>query len=68
LTFCIFADAECMLSDGFWLVQGHQQPLALCSEHIQQGVCLAHGGGLPGGKGRCFDTYDIDIPLVFLWV
>jgi olfactory receptor len=41
LTFCIFADAECVLLAVMAFdrkVQGHQQPLALCSEHVQQGV------------------------------
>ena len=55
-------------SDALWPVQGHQQPLALCSQHVQQGVLPAHGWGLPGGNGRCSDTHNISIPLMFLWV
>ena len=55
-------------SDGLWLVQGHQQPLALCSQYVQQGVLPARGWGLPGGDGRCSDTHDISILLMLLWV
>jgi hypothetical protein len=55
-------------SDGFWSVQGHKQPLALYSPHVQQGVCPACGWGLHGGNGRCFDTYNAGFPLMFLWI
>ena len=55
-------------SHGLWLIQGRQQPLALCGQHVQQGVLPAHGGGLPVGNDRYFDTHDISIPLMLLWV
>ena len=55
-------------SDGLWPVQGHQQPLVLWDQHVQQGVLPACGWGLPGGNGRCSDTHDISIPLMLLWV
>jgi len=65
-----FADSECLLlgSYGLWLVQGHQQPFALCGQHVQQGVLPAPGWGLSGEYSRHFDTHDISIPLMFLWV
>ena len=52
-------------SDGLWAVQDHQQALALCSQHVQWGVLPAHGWSLPSGDGRCSDTHDISIPLMF---
>ena len=55
-------------SDGLWPVQGHQQPLALCSQHVQWGVLPAYGWGLPGGDGRCSDKHSINIPFMLLWV
>ena len=55
-------------SDGLWSIQGHQQPLALCGQHVQRGVLPACGWGLPCGNVRCFDPHDISIPLMLLWV
>ena len=55
-------------SDGLWSVQDRQQPLALCGQHIQQGVLPAYGWGLPGGDGRCSDKHSINIPFMLLWV
>ena len=55
-------------SDGLWPVQGHQQPLALCGQHVQWGVLPARGWGLPSGNGQCSDAHDISILHMFLWV
>lgn len=49
-------------SDGLWLVQDHQQPLALCGQHVQWDELPARGWGLPGGN----DRLACSIPLMFL--
>jgi olfactory receptor len=69
LTFCIFADAECMLLSvmAFDQYKAISNPL-LYAVNMSSRVCPAHGWGLPGGNGRCIDTYDINILLMFLWV
>ena len=70
LVFCIFADSECLLLavmayDQYKVVK---QPLALCSQHVQQGVLPAHAWGFPGGDTSFSGTHAISIPFVFLWV
>ena len=54
--------------DALWPVQGHQQPLALCGQHVQQSVLLAHGWGFPGGDDSFWGTHSISIPFMLLWV
>ena len=73
LVFCIFADRECLLRavmayDWSKTISSPLLYAVSMSTHTQRCVLPAYGLGLPGGNGRCSDTHDISIPLMFLWV
>ena len=70
LVFCIFANSECLLLAvmAYDQYKAVKQPLALCSQHVQQGVLPAHAWGFPGGDTSFSDTHSISIPFIFLWV
>ena len=73
LVVCIFADRECLLRavmayDWSKTISSPLLYAVSMSTHTQRCVLPAHGLGLPGGNGRCSDTHDISIPLMFLWV
>ena len=70
LVFCIFANSECLLLAvmAYDQYKAVKQSLALCSQHVQQGVLLAHAWGFPGRDNSFSDTHTISIPFMFLWV
>ena len=67
---CTFADSECLLLAvmAYDQYKAVKQPLALCSQHVQQGVLPAHAWGFPGGDNSFSDTHSINILFMLLWV